>query len=165
MWPSVDVNWLGGMMGHYGHKCTMGALPAVRGNKALLVQSAHWREVMAFLTEAPLVRTKLERRSANGRWLASRSADELGVVTLQEATTGRQIAELRHVGLVSSVAFSADEFWLATASPDSSVRVWPVSPQGRGTLIEVACERVPSNLTLEEWRLYLPEERYRTSCP
>jgi WD40 repeat protein/tetratricopeptide (TPR) repeat protein len=71
---------------------------------------------------------------------------------------------------------SPDGQWLLTGGPDGIVapggflyitrrgvpRLWPIS---HDELIELACITVGRNLSLSEFNRYLPDQRYRLSCP
>jgi len=68
---------------------------------------------------------KKYRRSSNGRYLASASADKS--VKLWDVTTGREIHTLTgHASDVSSIAFSPDSRWLASGSWDKTIKIWDV---------------------------------------
>jgi len=45
---------------------------------------------------------------------------------------------------------------------DNTARTWRWQPED---LTEEACARVNRNLTLAEWKLYLPDKPYRKTCP
>ena len=98
--------------------------------------------------------------SPDGRWVASGSSDSTARVW--EAATGREVARMEHEGSVIAVAFSPDGRWVASGSTDETTRVWLWRPED---LIAEACARLPRNLTLEEWRQYLGDEPYRSTCP
>lgn len=72
-------------------------------------------------------------------------------------TSGREVARMNHFGTVSGVAFSVDGRLLATAS-DRTLRFWLWQT---ATLLADVSSRVTRNLTLNEWRQYLPGEDYR----
>ena len=99
--------------------------------------------------------------SPNGQTLASASADH----TVHLWNLADPVAEptvLRgHEASVFSVAFSPDGKTLASGSADQTVRLWLFLDQ----LVEIGCREVRRNMTLAEWRRYLPGEPYRQTCP
>jgi hypothetical protein len=104
--------------------------------------------------------------SPDGWWVASGGGD--GTARVWKAATGCVIAQMVqeevvwHDRGVKAVAFSPDGRWVASGSSDGAVRVWLWRPED---LIAEACARLPRNLTLEEWRQYIPNEPYRPTCP
>jgi WD40 repeat protein len=56
--------------------------------------------------------------------------------------------------------FSADGRWLSTTSADG-LQLWRLRME---ELIELGCETSGRNLTPEEWRQYLGDERYEPTC-
>jgi WD40 repeat protein len=98
--------------------------------------------------------------SPDGQWVVTASGDN--TVRVWEAATGREVARMAHDDAVIAVAFSPDGRRVASGSSDSTARVWLWSPDD---LIAEACARLPRNLTPEEWRFYLGDEPYRSTCP
>ncbi|MEM7532144.1 MAG: hypothetical protein AAF639_08210, partial [Chloroflexota bacterium] len=66
-----------------------------------------------------------------------------------------------HRSSVRSLAFSPNGEWLASASLDRTVRLWPLS-LSRLTLL--ACQSAGRNFTQNEWSQYFPNEPYRVTC-
>ncbi|NIV75610.1 MAG: hypothetical protein GWN37_12445 [Gammaproteobacteria bacterium] len=79
-----------------------------------------------------------------------------------EATTGKEVARIKHESGVLDVAFSPGGKHLATANPDGTARIWLLWPQD---LITEACARLTRNLTEQEWQQFLDNEPYRKTCP
>jgi len=67
-------------------------------------------------------------------------------------TDGIYLATLRHDEPISHLSFSPDAGYLAVASLDSAVRLWPVAP---GLLVESVRAIVSGPLSAEEWTRYL----------
>ena len=98
--------------------------------------------------------------SPDGKYLATASKDDTSRVW--EVPSGIEVSLISHGGYVYTVAFSPDGKYVATGSEDNtaSVRLWsPVDP------VTEACSRLTRNPTCGEWRLYLPNEPYRATCP
>jgi WD40 repeat protein len=108
----------------------------------LLIREAYFQSSFAF--------------SRDGRLLAS-DAGSKGLVW--DLATGRAIVRLPEV---ESFQFTPDGKRLIAVHEDNTVRVWQLSADD---LIADACSRLEGNLSHEEWRTYLGEEPYRTTCP
>lgn len=80
----------------------------------------------------------------------------------ETAVTGKEVTRIEHQDEVWAMAFSADGQWVASASPNGTVRMSLWRPQD---LVQEACIRLLRNLTHEEWAQYLPDEPYRATCP
>jgi len=98
--------------------------------------------------------------SPDGQWVVSGSWD--CTVRVWEVVTGQELARMEHEDWVLSVAFSPDGKWVVSGSEDGTEQVWLWRSED---LIVEACQRLPRNLTLEEWRMYLGDEPYRPTCP
>lgn len=103
--------------------------------------------------------------SHDGRYLATGAWDRTARVW--RLTDMIEAIRLNHPIAVRDVAFSADDRLLVVWSgdllaPPHAARLWPLS---LSTLVEEACRRLSSNLTLEEWRQHLASEPYRRTCP
>ena len=64
-------------------------------------------------------------------------------------------------GVIESAAWG-DSGRLAAGLNDGTVAVWDLNP---AVIEKAACSRVYRNLTLEEWRQYIPEKQYHQTCP
>ena len=100
--------------------------------------------------------------SPDGKWLATGSAD--GAARIWNVSTGEEVFRVEHeYGLVvNALAFSPDGRWLATGGGDRTAHVWNWRPED---LIAEACDRLPWNLTRDEWRRYIGIEFYNPVCP
>ncbi|HNT76365.1 MAG TPA: hypothetical protein PKH77_15225 [Anaerolineae bacterium] len=98
--------------------------------------------------------------SPDGQWVVSGSDDNTARVW--ETMTGHEIARLTHKGFVNAVAFSPDGRQTLSNSSDGTMQVSWWQPED---IIRLACERLPRNLTREEWQQYLGDEPYRATCP
>lgn len=89
------------------------------------------------------------------------------VVNIWALETGELLATLNHHGLVSDLEFSADGRYIRTQtymSEESGIAPSYVWLWHTKDLIEAACTSLPRNMTLDEWRTYLPEAPYRRTC-
>jgi WD40 repeat protein len=143
---SPDGAWLASG-GHDG-TVRLWSVQTLKTKPVVLRGQADWAQTVAF--------------SPDGSLLASGSSDgTIRLWSVQEPVAEPVVLNSR--SSVASVVFSPDGAWLASGSWDRLVRLW------RGSLEELArigCQRVRRNLSLEEWRRYLPADQpYRFTCP
>ncbi len=100
--------------------------------------------------------------SSDGRWLAAGGRD--GTIQLWrwdgKETETKPIILAGHSGTISSLAFTPQG--LVSSAGDGTVRLWELSTQG---LIQRGCQSAGRNLTLKEWKTYIPSEPYQESEP
>jgi WD40 repeat protein len=97
--------------------------------------------------------------TGNGQYVAVANGDK---ISIWDWMNNRKIANMNHGGSVTEIAFSPDNSRLISASQDDTVRVWAWQ---KNDLVADACSRLERNLTHEEWRTYLSDERYVPTCP
>ena len=89
-----------------------------------------------------------------------------GNVHLIDTTTGKELARIPHVGVVSGVSFSADGSILATAS-SRTMQFWEVAGIQlikADDLIETACSRLTENFSQERWSALFGSQPYELLC-
>jgi len=80
-----------------------------------------------------------------------------------DAKTGTVLAILAgHSEAVLDARWNADESRILTASGDGTARQWYARI---ADLIAAACQRTPRNMTPEEWRHFIGDAPYRSTCP
>ncbi|MGC9395145.1 MAG: eIF2A-related protein [Anaerolineae bacterium] len=97
--------------------------------------------------------------SPDGKWLAT--ATTSGTARVWDVSSGEEVARVAHGNLVNTITFGPDGRWLATGSSDATARVWNWRS---ADVVDEACNRLPRNLTREEWKRYLPGSLYRRTC-
>ncbi|MDL1911870.1 TIR domain-containing protein [Chloroflexi bacterium CFX6] len=104
--------------------------------------------------------------SFDGKWLAGGGSTGFGY--LWDVASAQEMARIRHGNNpVTSVSFSPDGTRLFTVSR-KVVRIWdiagiPLAPKEQ--LISIACSRLLTNLSREDWQIYFTNEEYRSTCP
>jgi WD40 repeat protein len=83
-------------------------------------------------------------------------------VRVWSVTTGRAVSQLPTSASIASIGFSPDGQYLATASRDDDLTLWPWRPED---LIDRACRHLTRDLTPKEWQDFLPDTPYRRTCP
>jgi WD40 repeat protein len=101
--------------------------------------------------------------SPDGTALVTGSADTS--VRRWDLTTHRQIGIplTGHRRAVSGVVYSRNGAAVATASDDGTARWWNVAAPADPAA--TACANAARTLTRDEWRRYVPGEKYRQVCP
>ena len=97
---------------------------------------------------------------ANGQYLVSGSQDHTARVW--EVSSGREVSRARFDQPVSAVAFSPDGQWIVSGAQNGDMRVWLWRD---ADLIQLACARLERNLSLAEWKEYMGERAYQSTCP
>jgi hypothetical protein len=82
-----------------------------------------------------------------------------------EALSGWEVSRLTFQGSVYAVAFSADGRLLTSVSTDERDLVVIRDQFSFQDLINEACSRLTRNLSPEEWKQFMPGEKYRKTCP
>ena len=99
------------------------------------------------------------------------NADETRILTtggddtarLWDAESGAILAVLNgHREALLQADWNADESRIVTASGDGTARQWFARMED---LLDAACQRAPRNMTLQEWRRFIGDEPYRSTCP
>src|SRR4030095_11676683 len=98
--------------------------------------------------------------SPNGKHLASGSSED-HTARIWQVSSESEVARIVLNAPVAEVSFSPDGRYLVTGEGGGMARVWMWHPSD---LIDAACARLTVNLTPEEWRRYLPNERLRPTC-
>ena len=105
--------------------------------------------------------------SPDGQWVVSSgqvdvsSFQQDGTARVWEAATGREVARIQHQGWADAAGFSPDGRWVTTITYDTALMWWwkPVD------LIAQVCSYLTRNFTRQEWRQYIGDDPYRTTCP
>jgi WD40 repeat protein len=108
--------------------------PPSGGDVGLLDQAERW--LVPFKDTRELGRTW----AVELPWQPTDGSPGSFTVNLTERASGRSLNLVRHDAPINGIDLSPDERWLATASADGSVRIWPLTSED---LIEQACQRLP----------------------
>jgi WD40 repeat protein len=116
----------------------------------------------------PDSQNRLSGEGDGGEWwtLVASDIGTTADLEISERRTGHTVARLVHDDVVHSVAISSQGNWIATASGDRDIFLWPWSQEG---LIKLTCARLPRNLTRQEWKSKNLEAigfgPYQRTCP
>lgn len=83
-------------------------------------------------------------------------------VRIWNITTGRAVSQLPTTAFINAIGFSPDGRYLATASDDDDLTLWPWRTED---LIDLACRHLTRNVNRKEWLDFLPNAPYRLTCP
>jgi WD40 repeat protein len=112
-----------------------------------------------FTTQTGLAPPHALAFSPGGEFIVYSGKD--GTVRIWSVQEKRELARLNTPGPAPAVALSADRRLLAIGdSTGIRLTLWR-----DGDMIDFACGLLPRNLTPSEWTQYLPEEKYRKTCP
>jgi len=100
--------------------------------------------------------------SPDGNSLAAASTDNTICIWDLTAPAVPPATFRGHTDWTNSIAFTPDATILASASNDDTVRLWIANLD---SLVDMACQQVSRNMTLHEWNLYLPNNKYHQTCP
>jgi WD40 repeat protein len=101
--------------------------------------------------------------SRDGRHVAAGSDDRTARVF--ETLSGKEVSRLIFQGSVYAVAFSADDALLTSVSTDGRDLLVIRDQLSSQDMINEACSRLTRNLTIGEWKQFMPGEKYRKTCP
>ena len=102
----------------------------------------------------------------DGHTLAT--ADAAGNLQLWDLATFQKVGPAIAVGSpLLGLAFFPDRSWLATSDNAGTITLWPSLLWSTNLKAFAAdlCPRVASNLSLAQWRQYVPGRPYQTICP
>lgn len=98
--------------------------------------------------------------SDGSEYLASAGAD--ATLRVWAVPDGAELSRTQMPRPASQLAFSASGKYLATFAEGGSAQVWLWRPED---LIAEAAERLPANLSADEWRRYVGDEPYTKTFP
>ncbi|MEM7028677.1 MAG: WD40 repeat domain-containing protein [Chloroflexota bacterium] len=98
--------------------------------------------------------------NATGDQIVSSSYD--GTARLWDVATGQTLSVFAgHQGGIWQVEWNADESRIFTAGADGDLRQFHVQT---AALLDDACRNAFRNMSLSEWRQYIPDQDYRPTC-
>lgn len=101
--------------------------------------------------------------SADGRFVVTGSKDKTARVF--GAATGKEISHVYLSAFPGGVGFNRDGSRLVAILDDTSQIYLASTPVGTKDLIADVCSRLPRNLSSNEWKQYIPGEKYQKTCP
>jgi WD40 repeat protein len=100
--------------------------------------------------------------SPDGRQLASGGSD--GTLRIWNPANGEETAHITGIGSPWSASFSSDNRSILVGGYEGGVSYARVLPVAATPLIEMACQRLTRNLTMAEWKQYLSDIPFQTTC-
>ncbi len=99
--------------------------------------------------------------SPNGKLLASAGSDKKIQLYVLDSPDDIPIEMDNNNGYVWDIEFSKSSDYLISACSESEIRVWPTDPS---LLADKICPKLSRNMTQDEWKKYVGEQTYETTC-
>ena len=95
-----------------------------------------------------------------GKYLVTASSDKTSRVW--EVASGHEVAQMVQDDDLVAAQFSPDGKYVLNETIGAAISFWPWRTSD---LVTEACRRLSRNLSVDEWRTYLPGEPYSKTCP